>query len=291
VRIKVSSANKIGQRCATNKTGVLFSTVPYSYSNPPPRNNFAHIYTDSIITDTAGWTTISGTFVADSAYEYIIIGNFFDNSHTDTLLFDSLTFCVPYYYIDDVCVAIDSNNCSQAQYEVINYNASDTNITVGECINFTSQTIFYYPNFQWFFSGGDPSNSTLQNPTGICYDTSGLYSVILIVSDSSGCGDTIVKNDYIKVNIINTINDYSLQDFIIIYPNPVRTNTAINIKSNIKNKNLLINIYDLLGREIKQMETNENFIKINKNSLSDGIYIVKVSIKNQIFIVKLIVLN
>jgi hypothetical protein len=67
---------------ASNKMGVKFSTVPYSYSNPAPINNFAHYYCNNIITDTVKWTRINGSFIADSAYNYIIIGNFFADSLT-----------------------------------------------------------------------------------------------------------------------------------------------------------------------------------------------------------------
>ncbi|OFX33447.1 MAG: hypothetical protein A2X08_00045 [Bacteroidetes bacterium GWA2_32_17] len=94
---------------ASNKIGIKFSTVQYSYSNPAPINNFAHFYTDSIITDTAKWTKISGSFIADSAYSYIIIGNFFVDSLTDTILLSPGN--TAYYYIDDVCVSTDSLYC------------------------------------------------------------------------------------------------------------------------------------------------------------------------------------
>lgn len=98
---------------AVNKLGVLFSTVPYNSINGAPLNNFAHVYTDSIITDTLNWFKINGTFVADSAYNYIIIGNFFDDAHTDTLsIFQIPNYFRAYYYIDDVCVSTDSNYCA-----------------------------------------------------------------------------------------------------------------------------------------------------------------------------------
>jgi OmpA-OmpF porin, OOP family len=92
---------------ASNKMGVKFSTVPYSYSNPAPINNTAHFYSNSIITDTVKWTRIKGSFIADSAYSYIIIGNFFDDSLTDTINLATINKYA-YYFIDDVCVTTDS---------------------------------------------------------------------------------------------------------------------------------------------------------------------------------------
>lgn len=109
--------------CATNKLGVLFSNKYYGDSTtwgalivPPPMvNNFAHIYSNSIITDSVNWTTISGSFVADSAYKYIYIGNFFKRENIDTLWFyGGLPDCKSYYYIDDICVSLDSLTCNLA---------------------------------------------------------------------------------------------------------------------------------------------------------------------------------
>jgi hypothetical protein len=117
---------------ATDKLGVLFSVNPYSKDNPIPRNNFAHVYTNTIITDTLNWVRITGSFIADSAYQYICLGNFFDYAHTNTLFYytcfnptcsceDISCNCPPthetcyyaaFYYIDDICVSSDSLMCA-----------------------------------------------------------------------------------------------------------------------------------------------------------------------------------
>ena len=114
VSFKVSFTVNIASDYASNKTGILFSTVKYDNANPAPIKNFAHIYTNKIITDTGSWTSISGWFTADSAYQYISIGDFFDNAHTDTIKFYNSPYWadISYYYIDDVCVSLDSTKCS-----------------------------------------------------------------------------------------------------------------------------------------------------------------------------------
>lgn len=95
---------------STNKFGYKFSTIKKTEASTcaPQTDNFAHIYSSTIITDKNNWTVIKGSFIADSSYSYIIIGNFFDDSNTDTL--DSNKQA--YYYLDDVCVSSDSNNCA-----------------------------------------------------------------------------------------------------------------------------------------------------------------------------------
>lgn len=94
---------------ANNKIGVLFSSVEFSTSSPAPINNFAHVWTDSILADTANWSTFFGSFIADSAYSYLNIGNFYDKPYVDTLTFG--TVFGAYYYFDDVCVSTDSLAC------------------------------------------------------------------------------------------------------------------------------------------------------------------------------------
>jgi hypothetical protein len=90
-----------------NKIGAKFSTVMYTNINI---DNTAHIYTDSVVSDTINWTRIAGSFIADSAYEYIAIGNFFDDVNT-TIVNSSSGFWA-YYLVDDVCVSTDSLLCA-----------------------------------------------------------------------------------------------------------------------------------------------------------------------------------
>lgn len=116
VNFKISRIDRFVY-CAHNKIGALFSTVSYNlgsdscnYAPGLLPHNFAHIYSPQIITDTANWATISGSFIADSAYQYIIIGNHFDDNNTDTMCFGSDPIMGAYYLIDDIYVSADSIN-------------------------------------------------------------------------------------------------------------------------------------------------------------------------------------
>ncbi len=115
VSFKVSLAEN-QSNCGSNKIGALFANDQYTDASTLALNlNYAHIYTNSIITDTVNWTTVSGSFVADSAYSYIVIGNFFDNTHTDMLRVQtslSISQSISYYYIDDVCVSTNPVSCN-----------------------------------------------------------------------------------------------------------------------------------------------------------------------------------
>lgn len=78
--------------------------------------NFAHIYSNSIITDTINWTTVSGSFIADSTYSYISLGNFYNNTLTNwisTAPGAHPSYQSGYTYYDDICVSTDSLYCEK----------------------------------------------------------------------------------------------------------------------------------------------------------------------------------
>jgi hypothetical protein len=74
-----------------------------------PNINFSHVNETSVISEYENWIRISGSFIADSAYTYVVLGNFYDDIYTDTL---NLPFSIvsqrAYSCIDDVCVSLDS---------------------------------------------------------------------------------------------------------------------------------------------------------------------------------------
>jgi hypothetical protein len=73
------------------------------------------------------WTTIKGSFIADSNYKYIVLGNFFDDAHTDTIYtpIGQLT----YFFIDDVCVSTDSAYTYNYTYVGIENIAENKSVT------------------------------------------------------------------------------------------------------------------------------------------------------------------
>jgi len=102
--------------CAINNIGICFSTEPHSWiSSPDSINNSPQFYTNNIIIDKVNWTTISGWFTADSAYQFMAIGNYFNDDLTDTIILDTPQFYGygAYYFVDDICISVDSTTCPQ----------------------------------------------------------------------------------------------------------------------------------------------------------------------------------
>lgn len=112
--VKISLAECSNYSC--NNFGIGFSTDSFHTTFLFPGSslsNYLKINNNFIITDTTNWVTISGSFIADSAYKYIIIGNFHDREVTDTLLHNTgCAYKIAYYYLDDVCLSSDSLECS-----------------------------------------------------------------------------------------------------------------------------------------------------------------------------------
>lgn len=86
-------------------------------------------------------------------------------------------------------VVIQSNNCSNLTAIC---NAQLTSIqTVNYTVTPNGGTPPY--SFNWQFSGGNPTSSTLQNPM-VFYAAPGTYQGIVIVTDAAGCNFTCVAN-------------------------------------------------------------------------------------------------
>ena len=108
---------------ANDKVGMLFTMQNRMWevgdTYPVPLNE-AHILYPQILSDTVGWTLVSGSFVADSAYQYVLIGQFFANALTDTLHFADPNSVFPWYprgytLVDAVCVSPNPDGCDLGQ--------------------------------------------------------------------------------------------------------------------------------------------------------------------------------
>ena len=100
----------------------------------------------------------------------------------------------PYVYFNSYQYHIYVDSCFTSPNASF---SSPQNLCEGNCISFTNQSA-NATTYQWYFPGATPDTSTLSDPAGICYPTSGNYDVQLIVSNSSG-SDTLLLPNYITV--------------------------------------------------------------------------------------------
>ncbi|WP_445159394.1 T9SS type A sorting domain-containing protein [Mesohalobacter salilacus] len=103
-------------------------------------------------------------------------------------------------------------------------------------------------------------------------------------ADGSATGPFYVDNLYFHDNTTLSINDFDANEFTS-YPNP--TSDVWNIKS--KNVNISkIEVFNTLGRLVKEVSVNDLNAEINASDLSSGIYFAKVTSESKSTTLKLI---
>lgn len=139
--------------------------------------------------------------------------------------------------------------------------------------------------YSWDF--GDQSGSSAQNPAHV-YITNGTYTVTLIVTNSSGCNDTITST----VQFFVGVEEQQLLSSMTLFPNPTDgvTNLAINLS---ERADVSIQLVDLTGKVIinenKEMFTGENRYAFDATNLTNGMYFIRVSAAGTTQTVKLLV--
>ncbi|MEO8069665.1 MAG: hypothetical protein ABI599_18355 [Flavobacteriales bacterium] len=93
-------------RYSASGAGMFFSTQPWVLTSRGPMPNWSALSVQTAPTDTASWLMLSGVFIPDSAYAYVIIGNPFADLMTDTLTVDTAgSLTSAFTLIDEVCVS------------------------------------------------------------------------------------------------------------------------------------------------------------------------------------------
>lgn len=108
VQFYASPADITGMAC--DGLGIWLRTTPYFNPIIEQIPVTPQLQTQVVIDDTSGWTSIGGQFTADSAYKYLVIGNFYSDGQGQINWVASPSSQSPeghgaYYYIDDVIVS------------------------------------------------------------------------------------------------------------------------------------------------------------------------------------------
>jgi hypothetical protein len=147
--------------------------------------------------------------------------------------------------------------------------------------------------FHWDF--GDGTTSTQAAPTHL-YTIDSLFNVCMKVYVASGDSceychiigkdnlgniirtagfNMIVQNpaDGLKSNSNDEIQ-------VTIAPNPFTTSTSINFSEALKNVN--INVTDMLGKEIINLNFSGKQLQLEKGNMKKGIYFLKITTENRL---------
>lgn len=143
-------------------------------------------------------------------------------------------------------------------------------------VDFTDASTGSPATYDWDF--GDGGTETTANPSHT-YAADGSYTVCLVVTNASGCDDTLCQSVTIAgvgVSELNNIN-------VSFYPNP--TNDELNVQtSNPVN----VTIYNVIGKQVLRTRINANKV-MSVSHLESGSYFIQFENNGQRFTEKLII--
>ncbi len=177
-----------------------------------------------------------------------------------------------------------SLGCVSGTTTTANFYANVTSGVAPLSVNFTDQSSNSPTAWAWTFYGGAvPPTSSLQNPSGVTWNTTGLKTVKLVATNAWG-SDTENKVSYINVVSGAGIDE---QDFYFqIYPNP--STGLVNISCSIDKPNAKLELLNMIGQTIISMNISllscENY-SLDISEIANGIYILSID-GNQSRIIK-----
>jgi hypothetical protein len=246
-------------RYAIDKIGAYVSVdtiiPPYSSSSSTFNYYIPQVESNSIITDTANWTNISGSFVALGNEDHITFGNFRDDAGTDTLRVRNGFTAFPdaYYYIDNISLE-----------EVLDAKAgNDTSFYLNDSIQL--------------------GNNPTENASYVWFPAAGLSDPYAANPKAAPVGTTtyIVTKTQCSVTTLDTVTVTSLglgineedKNSFKAYPNPANESIIIELK-NISDYQ--IKILNNLGQVLSDNTIRSNKEFINTSAYPNGIYFIKV---------------
>lgn len=190
---------------------------------------------------------------------------------------------------------LSGNFDADAKAEVINL---DSKLAFSADFNYPHGFLSYWNKLEGNLTLGWPLNPYNNNESKyFSINPIGGYKDYLFVINSnpfSRKAAMFAANNYSIVNMKvsdnkNQINSVNKEE-VLIYPNPTNNNLVhINIKTIISN-NFLIEIYDLQGKRVKKLVTNNSKNNIVLDVVP-GLYIVQIKTNNKIYSIKKLVIK
>lgn len=238
--------------------------VPLTFLNPQVKNPLGNI-----ITDTIGWTAITGTFTANGTEKFLLLGNFLANNVVSTQTLNPLN--LPGKFTD---VCIDDVSCIEVNLPA--YAGRDTTIYLGD-----SAYIGREPDFAldsgcvWYRL---PNTTAIDTISGMWVKPNAIGSYTYVVRQELECSslkwDTVIVTvrEYDVGIRENTLRNWQIE----ISPNPA--DDKLTIKSGEAKLELSISIFDITGREVfSKQVTTENFSVTLGLDLPNGVYLARIN--------------
>lgn len=174
---------------------------------------------------------------------------------------------------------IESSTFTKEDYIVVytapmaDFAATQTVILAGQSTDFTNLSQGEDLTYDWFFEGGTPEFSSEESPVGITYYEIGSFDVRLIVSNGFGA-DTLLMEDYIEALPVG-INDNLVHQIAV---SPIPASNFLNISQN-KTDELNISLFDLSGKQLLQIQSNQLSTTLDVTTINAGVYILSIESK------------
>jgi hypothetical protein len=114
---------------SSNNIGAIFTVSPLTGPGLAALNIIPNLSYPIPISDTTGWTLISGTYTASGNEQYLSIGNFYNNSSTQAVTINQFgASAAAYYFIDQVSVVelpLATSDFLQQKYQIVPNPVSD----------------------------------------------------------------------------------------------------------------------------------------------------------------------
>ncbi|MBP6334462.1 MAG: T9SS type A sorting domain-containing protein [Bacteroidia bacterium] len=204
------AVNSAGEAYVTGISEDLFPTSPGALQ-PAGAGHF-DFFVVNVNTSGNGYGCGGSTYVGGSSADYS--GSFYDypsphvsirdhGGNNDTICISSTTHSQDFPTTSGVYGPVKVNGISdQPVFFKLTcdapgvlptsvFSSSDSAFCNKKAINFFDLSTNNPTSWHWYFPGARPSTSTLQNPTGIFYPSSGIFDVTLVACNASGC-DSVV---------------------------------------------------------------------------------------------------
>ncbi|BDS11782.1 T9SS type A sorting domain-containing protein [Aureispira anguillae] len=121
------------------------------------------------------------------------------------------------------------------------------------------------------YSGIGVTNDSIFTPTAV---GNGLYTITYTYTDSFCTNsDTSTIQVDMCAGTIGSIEN----EAISVYPNPLKDYTVFYFDASIQFENIQIQIFDVLGREVKRIDNiRQNKVTLRRNNLENGVYYYRV---------------
>ena len=281
------ASNQQSGKYKTNNIGASLLSNGYpdngSSGNLIPAAMHITNYGNPVLQDTAQWHKISGIYQATGNEKYILIGNFKDDSNTDTVnLYPPGTYpyiLSPFSYIFVDAVSVYSINPNGA----LPWTYRDTTITSGDSV-YIGNYVGGNFNPSWYTYSG----SFIANNAGIYVKptTTSQYIVQFTL-----CG--VSRSDTVEVTVNSGIGIKELEisnSDLLVSPNPNNGLVSIEIqKKEFILQNCTIKICDVSNRQIKELKVRSKKQDIELHDIESGIYYLQLFQNGKILLTKKIV--